>query len=72
MALASSYGIGRSEFEFQMPYGMGDEIKEVITTMGYRIQLYVPAGPCAHSLKYIGLRFRELADRDSSVTSCLP
>jgi RHH-type proline utilization regulon transcriptional repressor/proline dehydrogenase/delta 1-pyrroline-5-carboxylate dehydrogenase len=72
MALASSYGIGRSEFEFQMPYGMGDEIKEVITTMGYRIQLYVPAGPCAHSLKFIGLRFRELADRDSSVTSCLP
>jgi proline dehydrogenase len=71
MALASSCGIGKSEFEFQMLHGVGDEIKEVITTMGYRMRVYVPAGTYARGLKYAGRRFNELANKDNALSRTL-
>ena len=71
MALASSCGIGKYEFEFQMLHGIGDEIKEVITTMGYRLRVYVPAGTYARGLKYAGRRFIELANKDNALSRTL-
>ena len=71
MALASSYGIGKSEFEFQMLQGMGDEIKEVVTSLGYRMRVYVPAGAYARALTYAGRRFSELANKDNALSRTL-
>jgi hypothetical protein len=71
MASAGSYGIGKSEFEFQMLHGMGDEIKEVITTMGYRMRVTVPAGTHTQGMQYALGRFSELADPDNDLTRAL-
>ena len=71
MALASSYGIGKAEFEFQMLQGMGDEIKEVVTGMGYRLRVYVPTGAYARALTYAGRRFSELANKENALSRTL-
>jgi hypothetical protein len=71
MALASACGIRKSEFEFQMLHGMGDEIKEVITSMGYGMRVYVPAGSYARGFKYAGRRFMELASKDNALSRTL-
>jgi RHH-type proline utilization regulon transcriptional repressor/proline dehydrogenase/delta 1-pyrroline-5-carboxylate dehydrogenase len=71
MALASGCGIRKSEFEFQMLRGMGDEIKEVITSMGYGMRIYVPAGSYARGFKYAGRRFMELANKDNALSRTL-
>ncbi len=71
MGSAGSYGIGKSEFEFQMLCGMGDEIKEVITTMGYGMRVTVPAGTQAQGMEYALGRFSELADPDNDLTRAL-
>ena len=71
MALASSYGIGKADFEFQMLQGMGDEIKEVVTGMGYRLRVYVPAGDYTRALTYAGRRFSELANKENALARTL-
>jgi hypothetical protein len=54
-----------------MLQGMGDEIKEVITSMGYRLRVYVPAGTYVRAMKYAGRRFIELANKDNALTRTL-
>ncbi len=71
MALASSYGIGKAGFEFQMLQGMGDEIQEVVTSLGYRMRVYVPTGAYARALTYAGRRFSELANKDNALSRTL-
>lgn len=71
MALASSYGIGKTQFEFQMRQGMGDEIKEVVTGMGYDLRVYVPTGAYAPALTYAGRRFSELANKENELSRTL-
>jgi hypothetical protein len=71
MALAGSYGISKTEFEFQMLQGMGDEIKQVVTSMGYRMRVYVPAGAYNRAFKYAGRRFSELANKDNALSRTL-
>jgi hypothetical protein len=50
---------------------MGDEIKEVITSMGYGMRVYVPAGSYARGFKYAGRRFLELASKDNALSRTL-
>lgn len=71
MALAEYYGLEKSELEFQMLLGMGDEIKRAIVGMGYRIREYVPSGALARGLKYSGRRFAELCNKDNALTRTL-
>jgi len=67
MALADQYRIDKTYFEFQMLYGMGDAIKDVIVSMGYPMRKYIPAGSLARGLKYAGRRFSELAGDDNAL-----
>jgi hypothetical protein len=71
MALAERYGLEKSELEFQMLPGMGNEIKQAIVGMGYRIREYVPSGALARGLKYSGRRFAELCNKDNALTRTL-
>lgn len=71
MALAEHHGIEKSELEFQMLFGMGDEIKQVIVGMGYGMREYVPSGTLARGLKYSGRRFAELCNKDNALTRTL-
>jgi len=67
MAIADLYNISKSSFEFQMLYGMGDTIKDVIVSMGYPMREYIPCGSLARGLKYAGRRFCELANADNAL-----
>ena len=67
MAIADLYHIDKSSFEFQMLYGMGDTIKDVIAAMGYPMRAYIPSGSLSRGLKYAGRRFRELASSDNAL-----
>ena len=67
MAIADLYNIDKSSFEFQMLYGMGDKIKDVILSMGYPMREYIPCGSLARGLKYAGRRFCELANDDNAL-----
>jgi len=71
MALAERYGLEKSELEFQMLLGMGNEIKQAIVSMGYRMREYVPSGALARGLKYSGRRFAELSNKDNALTRTL-
>jgi glucosamine-6-phosphate isomerase len=71
MSLAKKYNLEKNDFEFQMLYGMGDEIKEVIVDMGYNMRIYLPAGTMARGMKYAGRRFAELANDDNALTRTL-
>ena len=67
MAIADLYNFGKSSFEFQMLYGMGDAIKDVVVNMGYPMREYIPSGSLARGLKYAGRRFHELASGDNAL-----
>ena len=67
MAVADLYHMGKSSFEFQMLYGMGDTIKDVVVNMGYPMREYIPSGSLARGLKYAGRRFCELASGDNAL-----
>lgn len=71
MALAEYYGLNKSDIEFQMLLGMGDEIKQVIVGLGYKMREYVPTGVLARGLKYSGRRFNELCNNDNALTRTL-
>ncbi|OEU68776.1 MAG: hypothetical protein BA863_06545 [Desulfovibrio sp. S3730MH75] len=67
MALADSLGLPKKDIELQMLYGMGNPIKDTVTSMGYSMREYIPAGSLARGLKYAGRRFRELANSDNAL-----
>jgi len=71
MALASSHGVGKADFEFQMLLGMGEELQDVVKSLGYRLRVYVPAGAYDRALPYAGRRFSELADTNNLLSRTL-
>ncbi len=71
MALASSHGVGKADFEFQMLLGVGEELQDVVKSLGYRLRVYVPAGAYDRALPYAGRRFSELADTKNVLSGTL-
>ncbi|MEW5734480.1 MAG: proline dehydrogenase family protein [Thermodesulfobacteriota bacterium] len=67
MALARIMEIAPGDAEFQMLYGMGDPIKEIVVGLGYPMREYIPAGSLARGLGYAGRRFAELASGDNAL-----
>jgi RHH-type proline utilization regulon transcriptional repressor/proline dehydrogenase/delta 1-pyrroline-5-carboxylate dehydrogenase len=59
MALAESRGLSADDFEFQMLYGMADELKQALIGMGYRLRVYVPFGETLHGMAYLVRRLLE-------------
>ena len=44
LALADELRVPAGRYEFQMLYGMADEIKEVLVGLGHRLRVYTPFG----------------------------
>ncbi len=65
IALAEKYQIPKLDWEFQMLYGMADEIKEVLTTLGHRVRIYTPYGQLLPGMAYLVRRLLENTSNES-------
>lgn len=59
MALAEREGVSTEDFEFQMLYGMADELKQALVALGYRLRVYVPFGETLPGMAYLVRRLLE-------------
>lgn len=59
MAYAEAKGLGLSDLEVQMLYGMGDPLKRAIVAMGYRLRVYAPYGDLIPGMAYLIRRLLE-------------
>ncbi|MCD9021119.1 proline dehydrogenase family protein [Cohnella silvisoli] len=60
--LAQTHGIPRVQFEFQMLYGICEELQKRLIKEGYRVRVYVPYG-----VDWFGYFMRRLAERPANV-----
>jgi RHH-type proline utilization regulon transcriptional repressor/proline dehydrogenase/delta 1-pyrroline-5-carboxylate dehydrogenase len=59
MALAELRRLPTEGFEFQMLYGMADELKQALIRQGYRLRVYVPFGETLPGMAYLVRRLLE-------------
>jgi RHH-type proline utilization regulon transcriptional repressor/proline dehydrogenase/delta 1-pyrroline-5-carboxylate dehydrogenase len=59
MALAEDGGLARDAFEFQMLYGMADDLKQALVALGYPLRVYVPYGEILPGMAYLVRRLLE-------------
>ena len=59
MALAERWGLSAENFEFQLLYGMADELKQALVELGYRLRVYVPFGETLPGMAYLVRRLLE-------------
>jgi proline dehydrogenase len=43
-ALIDKHGVPRDRYEFQMLYGVDDELRRILVAAGHRLRVYVPYG----------------------------
>ena len=65
MAYANKKGIRKSDLEFQLLYGMGDDIKAAIVEMGYPLRVYAPYGDLIPGMAYLVRRILENTSNES-------
>jgi RHH-type transcriptional regulator, proline utilization regulon repressor / proline dehydrogenase / delta 1-pyrroline-5-carboxylate dehydrogenase len=65
MASAEELGVPPRHVEFQMLYGMADEIKEAIVSMGRRVRIYTPYGQLLPGMAYLVRRLLENTSNES-------
>jgi len=65
MAYAHKKGIRKSDLEFQLLYGMGDDIKAAIVEMGYPLRVYAPYGDLIPGMAYLVRRILENTSNES-------
>ena len=58
----SAHGIDRERFEFQMLYGICEDLQKQLVKEGYRVRVYVPYG-----VDWFGYFMRRLAERPANV-----
>ncbi|OAB28369.1 proline dehydrogenase [Paenibacillus macquariensis subsp. defensor] len=58
----SSHGISLDQFEFQMLYGICEDLQKQLVREGYRVRVYVPYG-----VDWFGYFMRRLAERPANV-----
>jgi RHH-type proline utilization regulon transcriptional repressor/proline dehydrogenase/delta 1-pyrroline-5-carboxylate dehydrogenase len=59
MALAEQHGLAADGFEFQMLYGMADDLKLALVESGYHLCVYVPYGETLPGMAYLVRRLLE-------------
>jgi proline dehydrogenase len=61
-ALVKKQNIGRDKFEFQMLYGICEDLQDQLVREGYKVRIYVPYGE-----DWFGYFMRRLAERPANV-----
>jgi RHH-type transcriptional regulator, proline utilization regulon repressor / proline dehydrogenase / delta 1-pyrroline-5-carboxylate dehydrogenase len=66
-AIADAEGVGasKSEFEFQMLFGMADNLKTALSEMNYRVRVYCPVGEPLPGMAYLVRRLLENTSNES-------
>jgi len=59
MALVERYRLSEKDYELQMLYGMADDIKQSLVTLGYPLRVYVPYGETLPGMAYLVRRLLE-------------
>lgn len=59
MALAERHGLAVDGYEFQMLYGMADDLKQALVVLGYPLRVYVPYGEILPGMAYLVRRLLE-------------
>ncbi len=59
MALVERHGLSAGEYEFQMLYGMADDLKQALVALGYPLRVYVPYGVTLPGMAYLVRRLLE-------------
>lgn len=59
MALIETLQMPEDAYEFQMLYGMADTLKESLTSLNYRLRVYVPFGETLPGMSYLVRRLLE-------------
>ena len=65
LALEEQSGLPTGSVEFQMLYGMADEIKAALVQMGRRVRVYVPFGQLLPGMAYLVRRLLENTSNQS-------
>jgi len=65
MTYANQRGIPNEAIEFQLLYGMGNDIKEAITKLGYPLRVYAPYGELIPGMAYLVRRILENTSNES-------
>jgi RHH-type proline utilization regulon transcriptional repressor/proline dehydrogenase/delta 1-pyrroline-5-carboxylate dehydrogenase len=65
LAVAEELKVPPKRFEFQMLYGMADEIKDVLKSLDQRIRIYTPYGQLLPGMAYLVRRLLENTSNDS-------
>jgi RHH-type proline utilization regulon transcriptional repressor/proline dehydrogenase/delta 1-pyrroline-5-carboxylate dehydrogenase len=65
LAVAEELHVPKGRYEFQMLYGMADEIKDVLKSLGQRIRIYTPYGQLLPGMAYLVRRLLENTSNDS-------
>lgn len=59
LALAETLGLPKQCIEFQLLYGMADQIKDALVEMGHRVRVYTPYGQLLPGMAYLVRRLLE-------------
>ncbi len=65
MAVAGQHGIEPGQFEFQVLYGMGQDLADAIAAMGHRMRVYTPFGELLPGMAYLVRRLLENSSSQS-------
>ncbi len=65
MAQAERAGLNSRDIEFQMLYGMAEEIKSALVLMGRRVRVYAPMGKLLPGMAYLVRRLLENTSNES-------
>lgn len=59
IALQEKHGLSKSDVEFQMLYGMSEDMRSKLTELGYRVRVYCPIGEFIPGMSYLVRRLLE-------------
>jgi RHH-type proline utilization regulon transcriptional repressor/proline dehydrogenase/delta 1-pyrroline-5-carboxylate dehydrogenase len=65
LALADKLAVPNARYEFQMLYGMADEIKDALIGMNHRVRVYTPFGQLLPGMAYLVRRLLENTSNES-------
>ncbi|MCX7765389.1 MAG: proline dehydrogenase family protein, partial [Candidatus Sumerlaeia bacterium] len=65
IAVAREKGLSHNEIEFQLLFGMGDDIKQALVELGYPVRVYAPYGELIPGMAYLVRRILENTSNES-------
>ncbi|MGD2138513.1 MAG: proline dehydrogenase family protein [Gammaproteobacteria bacterium] len=72
MVMAEQHGLASEDFEFQMLYGMADELKQALVELGWSLRIYVPFGETLPGMAYLVRRLLENTSGQTILDAGMP